>query len=825
MVPVLLLVLLAASVLISPVCAQEQWMSYSSFGPSYVSDTIPDTLLPGQSYPVVVTFRNTGLVSWQDEMRRIGLLYEGDMTKVTAIPAFVEIARNLNITPGKQAHFGLTLLPVGIPGTYNLSFSVVMRSATGDQKITETIVKHVTIVPTDGISSPVNGSVYVDSQFPDLDVYLDSDYVGNVPAIIADLKPGQYTVRVVNGSFERIYPVDVDRGVMTRVLVTGEKTPPVITRKKAGPISDGTLIGYIEVNIPLILIISLILLTCTGIVVYGVRKRRRVREQRKKEEEDERSKDPESDKAKKEKDLLDKIHSNKPFFTGLSASSAPRQGGGGGGKGLLDRFTDLKATGSSSSKPGQVKNGTKTSKDTSAPGSKIKAPEVEVKVHDLDTRPGSATANIGVANLSQVPVTLEDNIISPGGFGIIPVELDEPTTDEPEIILSLRFLAEGSLFLKKIAIPYNRGVALLARGAVEKAYEYFRSLLAVHPGQTDSLFSQAEILLKWGLEEEAISLLNEILSLNPDHEDALNLINLVKEEKEHKKSEREPGQAPKIEGYPEELSDRYTPIRILGDDPFAIVVLVRRNDNGELRALKIPHTKEKIGSSLYTEVSLLYQIRHPYVLRMFRAEFTPVVMLELEFVSGGWYKGEQYMTLSKLPVPLPPDTWLPLIEKIGEGLAYLHRQGVRHYHLSPKHILLDEPINPKISGLIRESLRGAGGSDKEEFFIMAPEQTDPKKFGNPGKKTDIYQLGAIWLWLVTGQVMSHEISGREEFIFTRVNGAIDPALEVYEPIFNKMTGLFKNDRYGSVESFLNDLKNAGHDASGEKGKVPDGDDT
>ena len=145
-----------------------------------------------------------------------------------------------------------------------------MRSATGDQKITETIVKHVTIVPTDGISSPVNGSVYVDSQLLDLDVYLDSYYAGNIPAIIADLKPGQYTVRVVNGSFERIYPVDVDRGVMTRVLVTGENTTGY-HQEKAGPISDGTLIGYIEVNIPLILIISLILLTCTGIVVYGVR--------------------------------------------------------------------------------------------------------------------------------------------------------------------------------------------------------------------------------------------------------------------------------------------------------------------------------------------------------------------------------------------------------------------------------------------------------------------------------------------------------------------------------------------------------------------------
>lgn len=821
MIPVILLIFLIVPVAMSPVCAQEQWITYSGFGPSYTGDTIPDTLLPGQSYPVTVTFRNTGLVSWQDEMRRIGLLYEGDMTKVVAIPAFVEVTRNLNITPGKLAHFGFTLLPVGIPGTYNLSFSVVMRSATGDQKITEVFVKRVTIVPTDGISSPVNGSIFVESQLPDLNVYLDSAFKGNVPAIIADLKPGHYIIRVINNSFEQNWPVDVERGVMTRLFITGEKTSPVITKKKAGIISDGTLIGYIEVNIPLIAIISFIFLLCTGVVIYVVRKRKRVMEERKIEAEKERSKDPESDKAKKEKELLDKIHSKKPLFSGLSPSSAPRQNAG--GKKFLDKLTGVRATGRRSSQVPGVKKDKKPLKESSIPGSKTDIPELDLKVRDLDTRPGSATASIGVSNLSPVPVTMEDNTISPGGFGIVQVELDEPANDEPEIILSLRFLAEGSEFLKNIAIPYNLGIALLARGVIEKAYEYFRVLLAAHPDNISGLLNQAHILLNWGLEEEAISFLNEVLVLDPGNEDALNLLNHIQDKRNQKKSKQEPEPGSKIPDYPDELSDRYTPIRLLGDDPFAIVVLVRKNDTGELRALKIPRTSEKISSSLYTEISLLYQLRHPYVLRMFRAEFSPVVMLELEFVSGGWHDGKQYTTLSDLPVPLPFDTWFPLIEKITEGLAYLHRQGVRHYHLSPKHILLDEPMNPKISGLVRESLREAGVSGKEEFFIMAPEQADSKKYGKPGKKTDIYQLGAIWLWLVTGQVMDQEITDREDITITRVNGVIDDSLELYAPIFYKLTACYKKDRYPSAESFLNDLKRVSPGISKIKRKITDGD--
>jgi len=805
MVPFILFIFLVIPVIICPVSALEQWVTSPGFGPAYVSDTIPDTLLPGQSYPVLVTFRNTGLVSWQDEMRRIGLLYEGDMTKVTAIPSFVEISRDLNITPGKHAHFGFTLLPVGVPGSYDLPFSVVMRSATGDQKITEVFVKRVTIVPTGGISSPVNGSVFVESPVLDLDVYLDSVFMGNVPAIIADVKPGQYMIRVGNESFERTYPVDVERGVMTRLLVRGDDPSPVITKKTAGPISDGTLIGYIEANIPLIVIISLILLVCIGVGMYGLRKRNRTEEERKKEEKKKKSDDPDSEKAEKEKDLLDKIHSKKPLFEGLSSTNEPSQYGGN------TNISSTSGTGKiSGKKPPRVPEKKKYNKESlksSKPLNKDAiANDVDFQFRDLTTRPGSATASIGVSNHSPVPVSVEDQTISPGGFGIVPVELNEPTNDEPDITLSLRILAEGSEFFKNIIIPYNLGIALLARGVVEKAYEYFRALLVTHPDNIDGLLNQAQILYSWGLEEEALSVLQEILALDPNHEDALNALNHIQKKVTQKKEKS--GSYPKsiVPGYPEELSDRYTPIRVLGDDPFATVILVRKNDTGDLRALKIPRTMEKIGTSLFTEISLLYQLRHPYVLRMFRAEFSPVVMLELEFVSGGWYEGKQYMKLSDLPVPLPFDVWSVLIEKIAEGLAYLHRQGVRHYHLSPKYILLDEPLNPKISGLIRESLRSAGVSGVEEFFVCAPEQIDSSFFGKPGKRTDIFQLGAIWLWLVTGQIMGKEESADEKISFIVGNDTSHPSLDLYVPLFKKLTARFKKDRYASVEEFLDDLR-------------------
>ncbi|NLV25920.1 MAG: protein kinase [Methanomicrobiales archaeon] len=795
---IIALILLTA---IIPACYAQEKEIIPGFGPSFISDTIPDRMLPGHSYPVIVTFRNSGLVSWEDEMRRFGLLYEGDFTKITAIPSFVELTKDMNITPGKMATFGLTLLPVGIPGTYDLSFSVVMRSAVGDQKVTETYVKRVEIVPTDGISSPVNGSVFVDSPFLDMKVFLDSFTYGNTPAIIDDLKPGRYEIRVLNNSFEQMFPVDVERGAMTRLFVRGDQNPPVVEIKRAGPVSDGTLFGYIEANIPLILIIFLILGVCAFVGIHGLRKRRQ-REEKWDEEDENEPEDRELQKLKEEKKLLEKVHSKKKLFDGVT-SAAPGGTGSADTSRLEDPGKNIKtgkvaikeSTGEIKESKGQKKNISQSIEN------------IDVRIEDLKTKPGSATASLGVSNHSEKAISVEDQEIGAGGFGIVPIELSEPLDDNSEVILPLRILIEGSEFFRSIKIPYNRGIALLARGVAEKAYEYFRSLLQSDPGNIGANINQAEILLKWGLEEEAAALLEEILKLDPTNEDVLDALNKIRSAAKKKEEKKDLEIKPNVPGYPDELLDRYTPIRVLGDDPFATVILVRRNDNGELRALKIPTTTEKIGSSLYTEISLLYQLKHPYVLRMFRAEFSPVVMLELEYVAGGFYEGKQRISLSDLPVPLPEDVWLPLIEKISEGLAYLHKQGVRHYHLSPKHILLDEPMVPKISGLIRESLKRVGGSGSEEYFARTPEQIDPVFFGKPGKRTDIFLLGAIWYWLVTGKILPPEgvnVETGDDKISLSVG---DDSLARYDNSFHKLIARYKRDRYSSVENFLEELRN------------------
>ncbi|MDD1723656.1 MAG: PEGA domain-containing protein, partial [Methanospirillum sp.] len=648
-----ILLLVVFGIVMVPVAAEDTPVVPPGFGPSYLSDTIPDRMLPGYSYPVFITFRNSGLFTWRNEIRRFGLLYEGDMKGVVALPSFVEIPDGMNISPGRDAVFGLTLLPVGLPGTYELPFSVAVRSAVGDQKITETHIHKVTIVPTDGISSPTTGSVLIESQFPDLTVYVDATDQGRTPAILPDLKPGKYQVLVRNNTFERIYPVEVEPGVMTCIYIKNENIPPWIEKRRVGPISDGTLIGYIEANIPLICIILGIIGVCVGAIIHGLRKRRRD-EADLEEKESSDSKTPEdelNEKIEEEKKLLDKIHEHPPV---LEAAS-PVSYSGSGSTGQAPKPNPNVWAGSNKISPLYLNEMAKKSAEEGKEGlaGTQPPPDLSLRLETLETKPGSATARIGISNRSPFPVTVEEQDISAGGFGVLPVQLKEPVDDSPDVTLSLRIFAEGYEFFKSFSIPYNRGVALLARGVIGKAYEFFRALLDRYPEQTDALYEQAGILLGWGLEDEAAAVLEEVLRLDPANEDAREALEKIRRTRRDREEKRKIPAKPEVPGYPDELTDRYTPIKVLGEDPFATIILVRKNDTGDLRALKIPHVTETVASTLFTEISLLYQLRHPYVLRMFRAEFQPRVFLELEYVSGGWYEGRQRMTLADLPVPLP----------------------------------------------------------------------------------------------------------------------------------------------------------------------------
>lgn len=813
----ILLVLICAAVFTASADDTGYGRGELGFGSSYISDTIPDRLEPGHSYPVLISFKNTGLIVWESKTSRVGMVYSGDMGSVISIPSFVEIPRGATVPPGKEVSFALSLLPVGIPGEYRLPFFVVFRNAQGDQQVTEIFEKRVTIVPTDGVSSPQNGSIVVESPLPGLEVLMNRQSMGPVPCIIPDLVPGLYEVEVEGDTFRRSFPVDVRRGTLSRVYVDNSTAEPLIRLKKIGVVSDGTLFGYVEANIPLIIIVTLFLLGCIGLMIHAVRVRRE--EEGDNAEKEKKGSKQEKDQAEDEKDLLDEYHAKTHIFEAAKGGSDPGSGSSTGGAAVHD------------SPAGPMKNVRRFSRDMlevnqemetgkqgiggGHPGSvgEDSSGGVTLSMKNLQVRPGFAKAHVSAFNQTGKPLFVEGVEVGAGLTADISVDLSEPDDNAYEMTISLKILdSAGQSFLRYLLVPYNRGIALLARGVLEKAYEYYQGFVHKNPRHIDALLHKAQILMEWGLEDEAGEVLDTIHSLDPENESALLLSGEIDRIRKKKEQERRVQDKPKIAGFPDLMSDRYTPIRLLGRDAFASIILAIRNDTGDLRALKIAREDADVGSSVYTEISVLYQLRHGNVLKMFRAEFHPHLFLELEYASGVSCGDHLCRTLADLTPPVPVDVMYTLMEGIASGLAYIHSKGVRHYHLSPKYILLDEPMVPKISGLMRASLIQTGSGKEDPLVVRAPEQLHPERYGKPGRKTDLFQMGVIWYWLITGTIPYQSGSVSDGDNQTVLSGVyISPAIRHpqyarYDPLMRRLLALDKRERYSSADEFLAELK-------------------
>jgi tetratricopeptide (TPR) repeat protein len=807
--------------LVHPLIADESGYSSPSFGfgRSYVKDSIPDRLEPGRSYPVLITFKNIGLVTWESRTHRIGLVYSGDITKLIALPSYVEIPPQSVVPPGKDVTFALSLLPVGLPGSYSLPFSVVYRSAQGDNRATEIWEKQITIVPTDGISSPLNGSVAVETLIEGIRVFINGAPMGSAPCIIPDLSPGRYIVQI-EGPVVKNIPLQVEKGVLTRVFIDNTSVAPRIENKKVGIASDGTLIGYIESNIILILFILIFVSGCIALMVHAVRLRREDDEPngQKRKKKSKPGQDDDESLTRQERDLLDQYHNNPPIF---EAETAAADRGSGSGMGQMKIHEPPKVS---------LKNVREASdgivlKDKidgkrggfSVAGAPQDIPSVaggvELSLQNFAVGPTSAHANISAWNRSSGPLKIEGVLVGPGLCVQIPVEVQEPVSDAYDMTISLKVsLEDGSGFLRLLRIPYNRGIALLARGVYEKAYEFFQDAIRKNPKHLDAQVKKAGILFKWGLIDEAEAVINQVLSLDPKNEGALRVAEEIKNFKTGKEIDKEKwnvSEKRKVPGFPDSMYDQYTPIRLLGKDTFASIILATRNDTGDIRALKIAHEHAIINPGLYTEISVLYQLRHMNVLKMFKAEFSPNLFLELECVSGVSCEAGLCRTLADMQPPLPNALSLSLIKGIASGVAYIHSKGVRHYHLSPKYILLDEPMTPKISGLIRESLMRSDSNIFDSRYPYAPEQINSDKFGKLGTRTDIFQMGAIWYWLLVGKMPFQDCLPDDLKSFTSCNytplKVFLPEYGVYDPLMKKLIALEKRDRYRSVTEFLADI--------------------
>ncbi len=276
------------------------------------------------------------------------------------------------------------------------------------------------------------------------------------------------------------------------------------------------------------------------------------------------------------------------------------------------------------------------------------------------------------------------------------------------------------------------------------------------------------------------------------------------------------GRKKTIPGFPPELLGKYEPLEFLGEGGFAKVFKVKRRKDGKIVAVKVPHLDEKAKRFFLKEVKAWTLLDHPNIVKLYGAFEEPIPHLEMEFVEGTEINGKLVRDLGDYPKPVDEMTAVKLISGIAEGLKHAHYKSVYHRDLKPQNILLKSDLIPKITdwGLAKVGAISTTATTARGLTLLyaAPEQLDEEAYGNTDHRTDIYQLGLIFYELLTGKqpytgpsitVVMGKITNPN--VRPEPPSKVNPILAKYDGIFERLLAKRKEDRYQSVEEFLNDL--------------------
>ena len=150
------------------------------------------------------------------------------------------------------------------------------------------------------------------------------------------------------------------------------------------------------------------------------------------------------------------------------------------------------------------------------------------------------------------------------------------------------------------------------------------------------------------------------------------------------------------------------------------------------------------------EAEAAAHLRHPNIVAIYETgEWDGQPFFSMDYVAG--------RTLADLvrAAPLPAKRAAAYVKKIAEAIHYAHEQGILHRDLKPSNILIDEYDEPRITdfGLAKrvqkESFLTVTGQVMGSPNFMPPEQAGGS--GKAGRHSDVYALGGILFYLVTGR--------------------------------------------------------------------------
>ncbi|KND04321.1 CAMK protein kinase [Spizellomyces punctatus DAOM BR117] len=204
----------------------------------------------------------------------------------------------------------------------------------------------------------------------------------------------------------------------------------------------------------------------------------------------------------------------------------------------------------------------------------------------------------------------------------------------------------------------------------------------------------------------------------------------------------------------ESPSDRmYILQRELGRGNFSVVRLAVNKTTGEKYAIKIIDKRRiafnvQAEEALKREAEVLKSIDHPYIVRLHEAfQLGHLSYLVMDFISGGdlsnYVSGRDVLREEEVR---------RLFRQMVEAVQYIHSFGIVHRDLKPENVLVTEDKSPTLK-LSDFGLAKMIGSDECHTICGTPEYLAPEVFlsGNYDSRVDLYSLGAILYFMLTGQ--------------------------------------------------------------------------
>jgi len=241
------------------------------------------------------------------------------------------------------------------------------------------------------------------------------------------------------------------------------------------------------------------------------------------------------------------------------------------------------------------------------------------------------------------------------------------------------------------------------------------------------------------------------------------------------------------------------------------------NDDSTVALKMLDIVGDEAHRRFLREFNILSRIRHPRIVRSHKwGLHAGKPYFSMDFLQGrplsDLIAGEEELETLRT-------VWLlPLIRQIGEGLAYIHEQGVVHRDLKPSNIMISmvegEPVVTILDlGLARfrdstEKRVTPPGRPTGTVEYMSPEQIRARR---TDQRSDLYSLGVVLYEILTGKppftgenpasVMFQHLSDLPRPPRPSTGGASSPIEESVMKLLEKEP----IDRYSSVGNLLRDL--------------------